>query len=127
MCISLSPDCTKEQILLQWHHECDWLYGARMIDGVDVERYQLAYKTVAKMNFNDPDQLSMLRRHVYFSNLKETESGIVIAGVNANNVNQNGILSFNTDGYTSSSDLEQIRKLVQIALNEYNKVCLLIS
>jgi dynein heavy chain len=119
LCISLSPDCTKEQILLQWHHECNWLYGARMIDCVDVERYELAFKTVSKMNFNDPDQLAILKKQVYFSNLKETESGIVIAGQNS--TNNNSSLAFVSDGYMGTTDLEQIRKLVTTALNEYNK------
>ncbi len=119
MCISLAPDSTRHHILLQWHHECDWLYAARLIDPVDVERYQLAYKTVAKMNFNDPDQLHTLSRHAYFSNLKETESGIVIAG-HANATAQ-ATPAHTTDGYAPTDDLEQIRKLVQIALNEYNK------
>lgn len=117
MCISLTPDCTKEQILLQWHHECDWLYGARMIDSVDVERYNLAYKTVVKQNFNDDEQLSKLKSNMYFSNLKETESGIVIAGCNVSNS-----LSIMSDGYMGISDIDQVRKLVQTSLNEYNKV-----
>jgi len=91
-----------------------------MIDPVDVERYQLAYKTVAKMNFNDPEQLQILKRQTYFSNLKETESGIVIAGFN-NNITTNTSPTYATDGYTHTDDIEQIRKLVQIALNEYNK------
>ena len=59
-----------------------------MIDPVDVERYNLAYKTVAKMNFNDPEQLTILQRQPYFYNLKETESGIVIAGLNVNSNNR---------------------------------------
>lgn len=142
MCVSLSPDCTKEELLMLWHHECDWLYGFRMIDNVDVERYQLAYKTVVKMNFNDMSELSVLSTNVYFSNLKETESGIVIAGganssnsntsnnsesnsssnTNTNtNSNPNNNSSFITDGYTQTTNLASIRRLVEIALNEYNK------
>ncbi len=133
MCISLTPDCNKEQLLMLWHHECDWLYGHRMIDNVDVERYQLAYKTVVKMNFNDIDELTCLNRHVYFSNLKETESGIVVAGLNtvasntasaAPSIVTSSIASNScvTDGYIETTDLNYIRKLVQISLNEYNKV-----
>lgn len=90
-----------------------------MIDCVDVERYELAFKTVSKMNFNDPDQLAILKKQVYFSNLKETESGIVIAGQNS--TNNNSSLAFVSDGYMGTTDLEQIRKLVTTALNEYNK------
>lgn len=143
MCVSLSPDCSKEELLLLWHHECDWLYGFRMIDNVDVERYQLAYKTVVKMNFNDLSELSILNRNTYFSNLKENESGIVIAGgnnlTNSNNPNSDNnnsnttntqstqnssnpnSNSFITDGYLQTNDLIQMRKLVEISLNEYNK------
>jgi dynein heavy chain, axonemal len=147
MCVSLSPECSKEELLLLWHHECDWLYGFRMIDNVDVERYQLAYKTVVKMNFNDLGELSMLNnKRVYFSNLKENESGIVVAGNNnlsnnavTNNSESNGNTSantqsnantssntsggnsFTTDNYCQTNDLNHIRKLVQISLNEYNK------
>ena len=143
MCVSLSPDCSKEELLLLWHHECDWLYGFRMIDNVDVERYQLAFKTVVKMNFNDLSELSILNRNTYFINLKENESGIVIAGgnnlTNSNNPNSdNNNLnatntqstqnssnpnsnSFITDGYSQTNDLIQMRKLVEISLNEYNK------
>ncbi len=163
ICLSLSPDCSKEQLLLLWHHECDWLYGKRMIDNVDVERYKLAYKTVVKQNFNDTNELDILYRTTYFSNLKETESGIVLAGLAANgysnsgNINNssNGDVSGSntspsnsgnsssdlanggsstgssstsgsgnniiTDNYESTNDLEHIRKLVKIALNEYNK------
>lgn len=121
MCLSLTPDCTKEQLLLLWHHECDWLYGQRMIDNVDVERYQLAYKTVVKMNFSDQNELAILNRQVYFSNLKETESGIVIAGLNINNNYSNSSANVVTDGYEHTNNLENIRHLIQTAVNEYNK------
>ena len=117
MCISLTPDCSKEELLLLWRHECDWLYGGRMIDNVDIERYQLAFKTVVKVNFNEPSDLAILNRAAYFSNLKETESGIVVAGLTANGSNSNVI----TDGYQQITDLSQIRKLIQTAVNEYNK------
>jgi dynein heavy chain len=146
MCVSLAPDCTKEQLLLLWHHECDWLYGHRMIDQVDIERYQLAYKTVIKMNFNDMHELEPLNKSVYFSNLKETESNIVIAGLNnANsslmNSNNTGATSdastststrnsstnssnqnvFNIDGYEPTNDINQLRRLIQTAIIEFNK------
>lgn len=128
MCISLTPECTKEQLLTLWHHECDWLYGQRMIDNVDVERYQLAYKTAIKMNFSDPNELVILNKLVYFSNLKETESGIVVAGLNVINNSSSSYSNSNisssnviTDGYEPTNDLEKIRVLVQTSLNEYNK------
>ena len=120
MCLSLGPDCNKEQLLLLWHHECDWLYGQRMYDNVDVERYQLAYKTVIKMNFNDPRDLEVLNRPVYFSNLKETESGIVMAGLGPIQTYSNST-SILVDGYESTADLTQLRQLILIAITEYNK------
>lgn len=120
MCVSLTPECTKEQILLLWHHECDWLYGQRMIDTVDVERYQLAYKTVIKMNFTDQHELALLNRQMYYSNLKETESGIVMAGLNTPN-SSNYSSNIFVDGYEPTDDITQIRNLIQAAVNEYNK------
>jgi dynein heavy chain, axonemal len=130
MCISLTPDSTKEQLLTLWHHECDWHYGQRMIDNVDVERYQLAYKTAIKMNFSDTNELAILNKPIYFSNLKETESGIVVAGLNvinsssssySNSNSNNSNVNVITDGYEPTNELEKIRVLVQTSLNEYNK------
>lgn len=120
MCVSLTPECTKKQILLLWHHECDWLYGQRMIDTVDVERYQLAYKTVIKINFTDQHDLALLNRQIYYSNLKETESGIVMAGVNISN-SSNYSSNILVDGYEPTNDINEIRNLIQAAVNEYNK------
>jgi hypothetical protein len=91
------------------------MYGQRMIDNVDFERYQLAYKTVIKMNFNDPAELGILSKPVYFSNLKETESGIVMASLSMNNNN------ITTDNYEAVSGIDDIRKLVRTAVIEYNK------
>ena len=128
MCISLSPNCTKYELLQLWHHECDWLFGHRMIDKVDTERYQLAFKTVVKKNFSDLGELDvLLSQNLYFSNLKETDSGIVMGSgcINNNNGallrnNQHQIV-YNYDGYESSKDLSQIHELVETGLNEYNK------
>ena len=121
MCWSLSPDCSKEQLLLLWHHECDWLYGQRMYDSVDVERYQLAYKTVVKMNFNDNRELEILNKPVYFSNLKETDSGIIVAGLNAipnyTSQSNNSLI----DGYEPTNDINKLRQHIETAIIEYNK------
>ena len=168
MCVSLNPEnTTKEQLLELWHHECDWLFGHRMIDNVDIERYELAYNTVIKKNFGGGigggdveeggdvggNQLRLLLNHdVPFSNLKETESGIVVAGgigsasSNSSSLNSNSSSNSNeesgvdsagassassssaskfgafiTDGYEPHANLGEIRRLVQTALNEYNK------
>ena len=102
MCISLTPDCTRDQLLTLWHHECDWLYGKRMIDQVDEERYQLAFKTVVKANFDDQNELSMLNSSSFFSNLRENESGIVVAGLSTSNFFDNN--SSNGGGAGSNSN-----------------------
>ncbi len=120
ICLSLGPDCNKEQILLLWHHECDWLYGQRMYDSVDVERYQLAYRTVVKMNFNDTRELEILNRPVYFSNLKEAESGVVMSGLSPIQ-NFSSPVPILVDGYDSNSSLERLRQLIFTAITEYNK------
>ena len=89
-----------------------------MIDNVDFERYQLAYKTVIKMNFNDPAELSILSKQVYFSNLVETESGIIMAGLTVNN---NNITTDNYGVVSAANGIDVIRKLVRTAVIEYNK------
>jgi hypothetical protein len=94
------------------------MYGQRMIDNVDFERYQLAYKTVIKMNFNDPAELSILSKQVYFSNLVETESGIIMAGLTVNN---NNITTDNYGVVSAANGIDVIRKLVRTAVIEYNK------
>ena len=107
-------------MILLWRHESDWLYGKKLISQIDVERYQQVFKTVVKRNFSDTAHLGLLNKSVFFSNLKETESGIVIAGAQINS-----FLSSNnkesTDGYEPESNISKIRNLIQISLNEFNK------
>jgi hypothetical protein len=91
-----------------------------LISQIDVERYQQVFKTVIKRNFSDSTYLSLLNKSVFFSNLKETESGIVIAGVHINNF----LSSTNkelTDGYEPETNINKIRNLIQISINEFNK------
>jgi dynein heavy chain len=121
VCVSIAPDCTKEQLLILWRHECDWLYGKKLISQVDVERYQQVFKTVIKKNFNNTNYLSFLNKQVFFSNLKETESGIVVAGMHISNSLASNNKEFTTDGYEPETNLIRIRNLIQISLNEYNK------
>jgi hypothetical protein len=82
-----------------------------MIDNVDIERYELAYSTVVKCNFNEPNQLAILSRWpLYFSNLRETESGVVIAGLNgsvgadsANNDDEDGAVDVQANAGASGN------------------------
>jgi hypothetical protein len=119
-----------------------------MYDSVDVQRYQLAYKTVIKANFNDPRELEVLARSVYFSNLRETESGVVMAGLapaqnfsssvvavtgggasgNSGSGGSGGsagggssAASVLVDGYEPNDDLKRLRQLIHTAMTEYNK------
>lgn len=92
-----------------------------MINQVDVERYQSAFRTVIKKNFNDQNTLALLNKLVFFSNLKETESGIVVAGINSLNSPATNNKEQNTDGYEPTDDLHKTRSLIQTSLNEYNK------
>jgi hypothetical protein len=82
------------------------------------------------MNFSDTNELAILNKPIYFSNLKETESGIVVAGLNvinsssssySNSNSSNSNVNVITDGYEPTNELEKIRVLVQTSLNEYNK------
>ena len=63
----------------------------------------------------------LLNKTVFYSNLKETESGIVIAGVHISNFLSSTNKEFSTDGYESELSSSRIRNLIQISLNEYNK------
>jgi hypothetical protein len=78
LCISLTPDCSIDDILYLWHHECDWLYGKRLYDQIDQQRYQQLYKTIVKKYFTSMinEQHALLTPDQQFSNLQVTESGL---------------------------------------------------
>ena len=58
LCLTLRPGCAPQDLLLLWKHECDWVYGRRLIDSVDRERFQQAFLTAAKKRFIDDEQVS---------------------------------------------------------------------
>lgn len=91
-----------------------------MVDHVDYERYTATYKIVVKKHFTDQNDISLLDQPILFSNLRETESGIVIAKTNIINSSNNTKESI-TDGYEPEFELRKVRKLIRNALNEYNK------
>jgi hypothetical protein len=78
ICISLTPDCSIDDLLYLWHHECDWLYGKRLYDQIDQQRYQQLYKTIVKKYFTNMinEQQALLTQDQQFSNLQVTESGL---------------------------------------------------
>ena len=59
LCLTLRPGCTPQELLLLWKHECDWVYGHRLIDSVDRERFQQAFLT-AKKRFADDEQVASI-------------------------------------------------------------------
>ena len=60
LCLTLRPGCTPQELLLLWKHECDWVYGHRLIDSVDRERFQQAFLTAAKKRFADDEQVTSI-------------------------------------------------------------------
>ena len=80
ICISLTPDCSVDDLLYLWHHECDWLYGKKLYDQIDQQRYQQLYKTIVKKYFTNMinEQQALLTQDQQFSNLQVTESGQLI-------------------------------------------------
>jgi hypothetical protein len=78
LCISLTPECSVDDILYLWHHECQWLYGKRLYDQIDQQRYQQLYKTIVKKYFINMinEQQALLTDNQQFANLQVTESGL---------------------------------------------------
>ena len=77
LCISLTPESSIDDILHLWHHECIWLYQAKLIDQIDQQRYQQLYLTIVKKYFTNMinEQQILLDDKQLFSNLQVTESG----------------------------------------------------
>lgn len=51
ICLSLRPGTNPDNLLLLWRHECEWVYGQRLVSPVDFDRYQLAFVTAARKEF----------------------------------------------------------------------------
>jgi hypothetical protein len=136
LCISLTPDCSIDDILYLWHHECDWLYGKRLYDQIDQQRYQQLYKTIVKKYFTNMinEQQTLLTQDQQFSNLQVTESGLLIRififilnlffffklGMIVANLSRDS-QNYLTDNYTLVTDRNRIETLVRNAIIEYNK------
>ena len=79
LCLSLTPDCSIDELLYLWHHECDWTYGKRLIDQIDHQRYRQLYRTLVKKYFTNMinEQYALTIENQLFSNLQVTESGLM--------------------------------------------------
>lgn len=117
ICISLAPDSNKFQLLALWNHECEWLFGNRLVNKVDKQRFNQTYKIVIKKHFSDIHDLTLLTSKKIFSNLKETESGIVLSATNQQLYQKDAL----SDGYEPFIDINRLRHLINTSLNEYNK------
>ncbi|CAF0810777.1 unnamed protein product, partial [Didymodactylos carnosus] len=116
LCISLTPECKFDDLFYIWHHECDWLYGKRLIDKIDYERYRQLYAIIIKKYFPTiNEQHVLLMNNQYFSNLQVTESGMVVANLTRDNQN------YLTDNYAVVTDFKRVETLVHNAIIEYNK------
>ncbi|CAF1148393.1 unnamed protein product [Adineta ricciae] len=117
LCVSLTPECSIEDLLELWHHECEWLYGKRLFDQIDQQRYQQLYKTIVKKYFMNMinEQQVLLAENQQFSNLQVTESGMIVANLTRDAQN------YPTDNYILVNDRHRIEILVHNAINEYNK------
>nr|XP_006816782.1 PREDICTED: dynein heavy chain 17, axonemal-like [Saccoglossus kowalevskii] len=121
LCSSLIPRCDKEDLMLLWRHECQFVYGERCQNSVDYDRYQLAFVTAARKLFTSEEMLQVVVNpsQPLFSNLVEQDSGIVMAGrpSTGNSVAEDD----KTDQYRPVWVESKLRYLVEHALEEYNK------
>ena len=60
LCLSLAPTCNRDNVLLLWEHECYWMYGHRMINEVDYDRFRQAFIRLIRKDFTSEE-------HVRFS------------------------------------------------------------
>ncbi|CAF3502703.1 unnamed protein product [Rotaria socialis] len=115
--ISLTPECSIDDLLYLWHHECDWIYGKRLFDQIDQQRYQQLYQTIVKKYFTNMinEQHALISQNQLFSNLQVTESGMVVANLSRDSQN------YLTDNYNLVTDENRIEALVRNSIIEYNK------
>lgn len=75
--LSLTPDCSLDELLQLWHHQASWFYGKRLSNPIDLQRYEQLYQTIVKKYFTHRvnEQQVLLQTKQFFSNLQVTESG----------------------------------------------------
>ncbi|CAF4591105.1 unnamed protein product, partial [Rotaria sp. Silwood2] len=117
ICISLTPECSIDDLLYLWHHELDWIYGKRLFDQIDQQRYQQLYQTIVKKYFTNMinEQQALFIKNQIFSNLQLTESGMVVANLSRDAQN------YLTDNYNLVTDHQRIETLIRNSIIEYNK------
>ena len=54
----MRPGCAKDNLLLLWEHECHWVYGHRMVNEVDHNRYKQAFIRAVRKDFTSEEHVS---------------------------------------------------------------------
>ena len=70
LCETLEQRCSRAEILQQWHYECDWTYGKRMISSVDYNRYCQLLITVVQKYFSQEEEVICHSFHLRASNVQ---------------------------------------------------------
>ncbi|XP_075240849.1 dynein beta chain, ciliary-like isoform X3 [Convolutriloba macropyga] len=122
VCLSVRPNCDRKQVILLWEHENQWVFGRRLIDHVDYDRYQKVFTTSARKEFsNDEDLDSLIEAEesgTTFSSLEETLSGVVIAGPQPGTVTRDGRYH---DNYRPFEDVDDVKDVMRESIKEFNK------
>lgn len=137
LCLSLNSESSIDDLLCLWRHEILWIYGKRLSNPIDEQRFEQVYQTIIKKNFLNliNEQQILLDKNEFFSNLQLTESGelfeqgassststsfvfvpgMVIAGLTRDQFNAP------TDLYCRIDDRSKVEHLIRTALIEFNK------
>ena len=60
LCLSTRPNCKKDDLLLLWEHECQWVFGHRMVNSVDFDRYSTTFFQAVRKTFTSDEHVSRL-------------------------------------------------------------------
>ncbi len=122
LCLSLRPNCSRKAIILLWQHENQWVFGRRLVDHVDYDRYQQVFTTSARKEFSSDENLDVLveaeTSAPTFSSLEETLSGVVIAGPQPGTVTRDGRYH---DNYRPFEDVDDVKDVLKESVKEFNK------
>ncbi|XP_069470025.1 uncharacterized protein [Ambystoma mexicanum] len=129
ICLSLDGSTTPEKLLYLWRHECDWVYGHRMVSLVDYSRYEQEFAIAAKKVFANEEQLQLIlsQSQPLFSNIIEDEGGLITTSSRQQEFNsvkrheKAGNQLPTLDGYQPTFDMSSAQKLLTEAVREYNK------
>ncbi|XP_058857324.1 dynein beta chain, ciliary-like isoform X3 [Acipenser ruthenus] len=126
LCLSLSPETSPEALLYLWRHECDWVYGHRMVSYVDYERYTQEYVAAVKKAFTDEEQVRLIinPQQPLLSNVIELEGGLISAAPTqwqVRSLNQPSKQERLYDGYQHTFDEDLVRELLEESVREHNK------